>query len=145
MAPNPPGSSAERPYHAAAAAANGKAIVAGKPPGPARRDTGHTRERALQDPGLKDYVCFRFCLVCPVCKAAIFPFSFSFPPPAVVLLLLPFLPGFGCGDIAHPQGRATADRVPGVGLGLLCCARMLALYPLFNTATRAWQIHMGRG
>jgi hypothetical protein len=59
MAPNPPGSSTERQYHGA----NGKAVIAatGKMPGTPRRDTGgHAREKAVQDPGLKDYVCLGF-------------------------------------------------------------------------------------
>ncbi|KAK3946046.1 hypothetical protein QBC46DRAFT_302417 [Diplogelasinospora grovesii] len=53
MAPPGSGSSAtERAYHGA----NGKAaVVAAKMPGTPRRDTGHAREKAVQDPGLKDY------------------------------------------------------------------------------------------
>ncbi|KAK0719747.1 hypothetical protein B0H67DRAFT_599402 [Lasiosphaeris hirsuta] len=58
MAPNPQGtggsgSAVERPYHGA----NGKAVVAAKMPGTPRRETGHglAREKAVQDPGLKDY------------------------------------------------------------------------------------------
>ena len=56
MAPNPPGSfSTERSYHGG----NGKAaaVVATKVPGTPRREAGgHGREKAVQDPGLKDYV-----------------------------------------------------------------------------------------
>ncbi|EAA32185.2 hypothetical protein GE21DRAFT_7765 [Neurospora crassa] len=55
MAPNPPGSfSTERSYHGG----NGKAaaVVATKVPGTPRREAGgHGREKAVQDPGLKDY------------------------------------------------------------------------------------------
>ncbi|KAK1754510.1 hypothetical protein QBC47DRAFT_302152 [Echria macrotheca] len=48
------GGSGERAYHGAG---NGKAVVATKMPGTPRRDTGggHSREKAVQDPGLKDY------------------------------------------------------------------------------------------
>lgn len=53
MAPNrSPGSAAERPYHGA----NGKAVVAAKMPGTPRREQSHRQEKAVQDPGLKDYV-----------------------------------------------------------------------------------------
>ena len=55
MTPNrPSSSSAERPYHGA----NGKgAVVAAKMPGTPRREQSHHRqEKAVQDPGLKDYV-----------------------------------------------------------------------------------------
>ncbi|KAM7185406.1 hypothetical protein V8F20_011825 [Naviculisporaceae sp. PSN 640] len=65
MAPNPQGSSsaaaaAERTYHGA----NGKGhqVVAAKMPGTPRRDTGgHRQEKAVQDPGLKDYVSPFLC------------------------------------------------------------------------------------
>jgi hypothetical protein len=68
MAPNPAGtgSSAERQYHGAN---NGKAVVAKMPGTPHRRDTGghgHSREKAVQDPGLKDYVG---TLSAPSCNA----------------------------------------------------------------------------
>ncbi|KAM7223293.1 hypothetical protein V8F06_001170 [Rhypophila decipiens] len=55
MAPTPSGSSsAERGYHGGG---NGKGqVVAAKMPGTPRRDTGgHRQEKAVQDPGLKDY------------------------------------------------------------------------------------------
>lgn len=62
MAPNPPGSSStERSYHGG----NGKAaaVVATKMPGTPRREAGgHGREKAVQDPGLKDYVRLSFLL-----------------------------------------------------------------------------------
>ncbi|KAK4138010.1 hypothetical protein BT67DRAFT_439232 [Trichocladium antarcticum] len=52
MAPNrPSSSSAERPYHGA----NGRAVVAAKVPGTPRREQSYKQEKALQDPGLKDY------------------------------------------------------------------------------------------
>ncbi|KAL2016629.1 hypothetical protein VTK56DRAFT_3247 [Thermocarpiscus australiensis] len=51
MAPNPTVGSAERPYHGA----NGKAVVAAKVPGTPRREQSHKQEKAVQDPGLKDY------------------------------------------------------------------------------------------
>ncbi|KAK0635153.1 hypothetical protein B0T17DRAFT_482890 [Bombardia bombarda] len=52
MAPNPPGTPVDRSYHGA----NGnKAVVAAKMPGTPRRDNDHRREKAVQDPGLKDY------------------------------------------------------------------------------------------
>ncbi|KAL2261244.1 hypothetical protein VTK26DRAFT_4515 [Humicola hyalothermophila] len=53
MTPNrPSSSSAERPYHGA----NGKgAVVAAKVPGTPRREQSHRQEKAVQDPGLKDY------------------------------------------------------------------------------------------
>ncbi|GAB1314056.1 Protein kinase of the Mitotic Exit Network [Madurella fahalii] len=52
MAPNrSPGNAAERPYHGA----NGKAVVAVKMPGTPRREQSHRQEKAVQDPGLKDY------------------------------------------------------------------------------------------
>ncbi|KAK3326488.1 hypothetical protein B0H66DRAFT_162113 [Apodospora peruviana] len=52
MAPNASGtSSTDRSYHGA----NGKAVVAAKMPGTPRRNTDHRQEKAVQDPGLKDY------------------------------------------------------------------------------------------
>lgn len=85
MAPNPPGSSSTtegggRSYYggngskaAATTAATAAAVVATKMPGTPRREagSGHAREKAVQDPGLKDYVRLS---------------SFSLPP-------VPFLPG----------------------------------------------------
>lgn len=51
----------ERPYHGA----NGKAVVtAAKVPGTPRREQqqqGHRQEKAVQDPGLKDYVSWMLC------------------------------------------------------------------------------------
>jgi hypothetical protein len=42
------------PYHHGA---NGKAaVVAAKVPGTPRREQSHRQEKAVQDPGLKDYV-----------------------------------------------------------------------------------------
>lgn len=53
-------SAAERPYHPSGSAnGNGKPRMPGTPQ---RRETmsslSHAREKAVQDPGLKDYVCF---------------------------------------------------------------------------------------
>ncbi|KAK3955332.1 hypothetical protein QBC32DRAFT_359429 [Pseudoneurospora amorphoporcata] len=60
MAPNPPGSSSTegRSYHGGngSKAAAAAAVVATKMPGTPRREAGgHAREKAVQDPGLKDY------------------------------------------------------------------------------------------
>ncbi|KAK3377813.1 hypothetical protein B0H63DRAFT_226316 [Podospora didyma] len=57
MAPHPNSArsiSAERPYNGANGKAAG-AVVPVKMPGTPRRDTSHAREKAVQDPGLKDY------------------------------------------------------------------------------------------
>ena len=66
--PNPSGGGpAERAYHGGV---NGKAVVATKMPGTPRRDTGgHSRERAVQDPGLKDYVRFFLSHVGASCRS----------------------------------------------------------------------------
>lgn len=67
MAPDLPGHSAERQYHVAGGGAvvpNGKAAAPVKGPGTPRRETTHSRERAMQDPGLKDYVCaYTLCVL----------------------------------------------------------------------------------
>lgn len=60
---------AERAYHAAGGGGGNRTPVSARTP---RRDPGssnavvhasggHVRERALQDPGLKDYVCLGSC------------------------------------------------------------------------------------
>lgn len=63
MAPRPAssGSAAERPYHGA----NGKAVVAAKVSGTPRREQSHRHDKAVQDPGLKDYVGLDSFLVGP--------------------------------------------------------------------------------
>lgn len=85
MAPNPSGSSAgERGYHGGGGA-NGKGqVVAAKMPGTPRRETGgHRQEKAVQDPGLKDYVSRFFFLSLPISrsfagKVPLFPPSTSY-------------------------------------------------------------------
>jgi hypothetical protein len=89
MAPNPAGtgSSAERQYHGAN---NGKAVVAKMPGTPHRRDTGghgHSREKAVQDPGLKDYV------------------GASLPPPAVLLSSFEYR-AYDCPSLAEVEVTA---------------------------------------
>ncbi|KAK4223879.1 putative ste ste11 cdc15 protein kinase [Podospora fimiseda] len=61
MAPTGMGSSAERPYHhgggnSGSGNSNGKAaVVPAKTPGTPRREQSYRLEKAVQDPGLKDY------------------------------------------------------------------------------------------
>jgi hypothetical protein len=86
MAPNrPSSSSAERPYHGA----NGRAVVAAKVPGTPRREQSYKQEKALQDPGLKDYVGLQLHW-CPCSSPT--PSLFPFWPPSASTFTVLFSP-----------------------------------------------------
>jgi hypothetical protein len=77
---------AERAYHAAGGGGGNRTPVSARTP---RRDPGssnavihasggHLRERALQDPGLKDYVCCWTLMITSFPRPLVLPLS---PPP----------------------------------------------------------------